>query len=167
MSVWSKRRARRTIRPAVVARSKQLAGVVMHDTSGRLIVASEQAATLLGFAAPDALVGRPALFEDGRTIRHDGMLVRADDQPAAIALRTGQPVESVRIGVLQVDASVRWFEVSAKPLFRVGVATPYAVVSRFTPVRQRRGDNGSTSRYAIDRLSCQNATTRSARHHKR
>jgi hypothetical protein len=165
MSLRSKRTVRRTIRPTVVTRSAEGAGVVMHDTSGRLIVASEQAAMLLGFAGPSALVGRPALFEDGRAIGADGTPLRSSDQPAAIALRTGLQVESMRVGVVQSDTSVRWFDVEANPLFRVGAAMPYAAVSRFIRVPQQSLENGSGSCYAIARSWWKDPGSRSGRHH--
>lgn len=118
--------------------SRPPAGVVMHDSNGRVVVASEQAATLLHCDGPEALVGRKALFDRDAAIREDGTTLAPDDEPAAIALRTGEIVDALRIGWVQSDASVRWFEVEARPLFAVGATTPYAAVCRFVDVPQSR-----------------------------
>jgi PAS domain-containing protein len=108
----------------------------MHDITGRVSVASERAAALLGVGEPDALVGRPGLFGLGLVIGASGVVVGADDQPAAVALRTGQDVAETWLGAVQPDGRpVQWFTVEAKPLFRVGEERPYAAVSRLVPRR--------------------------------
>jgi hypothetical protein len=127
----------------------------MHDSSGRLVVASEQAAVLLGFKGPDTLIGRPALFEEGCAIGEDGAPLSPEHQPAAIALRTGTDVTPIRIGLLAAAGDVRWFDVEAKPLFRVGAARPYAAVSRLVSVRPRtRAKETSALGSATDRSYC-------------
>src|ERR1051326_6489451 len=98
------RHSRANLYPArrrkLAASHTDAAGVVMHDSSGRLVVASEQAAVLLGFKGPDPLIGRPALFEEGCAIGEAGAPWSLEPQPAAIAFRTGTDVTPIRIGLL-------------------------------------------------------------------
>jgi PAS domain-containing protein len=105
-------------------------GVIMQGASGSILVASEQAARLLGVNDPADMAGQPSVFGQGCAIRPDGSEFPEDEQPAALALRTGQKQDDCLIGLRRGDAPTRWFRVRAEPLFNVGSAVPYAVVSR-------------------------------------
>jgi PAS domain-containing protein len=109
------------------------AGIALIDPSGRVLVASEQAAHLLGVSAPTALVGREALFDATATIRPDGTLFPVEDQPGGRAARTGRAQRDVVLGVNGVAPETLWLWVRAEPLTRVGATSPYAVVVRFAP----------------------------------
>ncbi len=109
-------------------------GVVLQDARGRILVASDQAARLLGADGPDALTGRAELFENGSAIRPDGSEFPTDQQPAALALCTGQAQRKTTLGFRLPDGEIRWFHVRAEPLFEVGNVAPYATMSRFVPV---------------------------------
>ena len=106
-------------------------GVVLLDTRGRILVASEQAARLLDAEGPDALTGRPTLFEGGIAIHADGSAFPVETHPAQVALRTGEAQDEILLGVVRAGSEPRWFRMSAEPLFKVGSARPYAAVARF------------------------------------
>lgn len=110
------------------------AGVVLQDPTGRIVVASEQAARLLGVDGPATLVGRVALFEDGMAIRLDGSAFPSDEQPAAIALGSGRAQSDTVLGLRRPGAATVWFHVRAEPLMQVGNSVPYMTVSRFIPI---------------------------------
>jgi PAS domain-containing protein len=106
-------------------------GVVLLDTRGRVLVASEQAARLLDADGPDALTGRPTLFEGGNAIHPDGAAFPAETHPVQVALRTGEAQAEILLGVLRPGNEPRWFRIGVEPLFKVGSARPYAAVARF------------------------------------
>src|SRR5438874_11019322 len=109
-------------------------GVVLLDTRGRILVASEQAARLLDAEGPDALTGRRTLFEGGIAIHADGSAFPLETHPAQVALRTGEAQDEILLGVLRAGSEPRWVGMSAEPLFKVGSASPYAAVARFVSV---------------------------------
>jgi PAS domain-containing protein len=110
------------------------AGVVLQDPTGRIVVASEQAARLLGVDGPATLVGRAALFDDGMVIRMDGSAFPSNEQPAALALGSGRAQSDTVLGVRRPGAATLWFRVRAEPLMQVGSSVPYMTVSRFIPI---------------------------------
>lgn len=103
-------------------------GVVLQDVTGRVLVASEEAARLLEVDGPEALTGRDSLFAG--SIRADGSTLSTDQEPGMLALRTGQAQEPIVLGLRRRGDDVYWVRVSAEPLFKVGSTAPYATTSR-------------------------------------
>jgi PAS domain-containing protein len=112
-----------------------VAGVVLHDPTGRIVAASEQAAHLLGLAGPALLVGRGSLVDDSIAIRLDGSSFPAAEQPAAIALRSGRAHPDTVLGLRLPNGETSWFYLRAEPLMKVGACVPYMAASRFMPIR--------------------------------
>jgi hypothetical protein len=106
-------------------------GVVLLSARGDIVVASEQAARLLEADGPESLTGKPGLFETGTAIHADGSTFATEEQPASLALQTGEKQAEVVLGVKRPGADTRWFLMKAEPLFKIGSAEPYAVVARF------------------------------------
>jgi hypothetical protein len=104
---------------------------VLLSACGHILVASAQAARLLDVDGPESLAGRTALFDDGIAIHADGTAFPTKEQPASVALRTGEKQEDVVVGVKRPGAETRWFLMQAEPLFNAGGATPYAAMARF------------------------------------
>jgi PAS domain-containing protein len=122
--------------------------MVLQDPSGRIVVASEQAAVLLGVDGPAALVGSVALFEDGMAIHADASEFPSHEQPAAIALASGQAQGDTVLGLRRPGAATVWFHVRAEPLFQVGSRVPYMTVSRFSPIGTGLGRIGAVERHS-------------------
>jgi PAS domain S-box-containing protein len=101
--------------------------VLFHNRAGRVTVASQEAARLLG-VTPEDLVGRPSPFQPVPVTGDEA--VSAAQQPAMLALETGRP-QSPTILAAQSGGQTRWFEVSAEPLFKVDGVSVYAAVTRF------------------------------------
>lgn len=90
-------------------------GIVVLAADGRIVQANRAAYRILGFSA-DKIAGRTSLDAAWRTIREDGSPFPGDEHPGAIALRTGEPVLGVVMGVHQPDGSLRWIWVNAVPV---------------------------------------------------
>jgi PAS domain S-box-containing protein len=58
----------------------------------------------------------PDIDPRGRIIRSDGTPFPVEDQPAMLALRTGEVVRDVEMGVPLQDGSTRWWLVNAQPV---------------------------------------------------
>src|SRR5437762_10023830 len=122
-----------------------VAGIVLQDASGRILVANKRAAQVLDASGPAALAGRPALFEPGTLVRMDGSEVPIDQQPGPMALRTGEAQGESVLGFRRAEAAIRWFRVGAEPLFKIGRSVPYAAVWRLVLLPQVRCIDGKRS----------------------
>lgn len=94
-------------------------GVVYQDTSGRITSANPAAQRILGLTL-DQLRGGTWLDPHWKIIREDGSPIADEQQPAMLALRSGQPVKNVMMGVRVAERGFVWILLSAMPLFRDG-----------------------------------------------
>lgn len=111
-------------------------GVVYHDPSGAITAANPAALRILGLSL-DQLQNRTPMDPRWRALREDGSELPGDQHPAMVALRTGEPLRDVVMGV-QVPGrpegeSLAWILVSAVPLFEDGrLAQVYATFEDIT-----------------------------------
>ena len=98
-------------------------GVVCQDANG-VLSANPAAQRMLGLTW-EQMQGRSTSNPDWRVVHEDGSAFSADELPGAFALRTGQEVRDVVVGVVNPHGlRGRWLSVTAKPLFRPGACTP-------------------------------------------
>lgn len=111
-------------------------GVVVQDNTGRIVVANESAARILGLSM-DQLLGRTSVDPHWRTVREDGSEFPGDEHPVPVALRCGVVAKDVVMGVYHPDGDLAWIQVNARPLKRDPESAPYAAVGSFTDVTER------------------------------
>ena len=115
-----------------------LQGVVHHAQDGTIITMNPAAERILG-RPRDELLGSAPDIEEQHTIREDGTLFPGAEHPASVALRTGEPVRGVVMGVYNWEQREhRWLRVDAVPLTRRGDTLPYEVYTVFEDVTQQR-----------------------------
>lgn len=111
-------------------------GVVYQDWSGRITSANPAAQRILGLTL-DQLQGRTSMDPRWQAIREDGSPIPGEQHPITQALKTGQPVKDVLMGVPVPGRDVVWILVSAMPLFKDGqVAQAYAIFEDITDRHQ-------------------------------
>ena len=121
----------------VVAES-MLQGVVHQDADGRIIAMNPAAEHILGKTQAE-FIGSSSVGEERHTVREDGTLFPGTEHPAMEALRTGQPVRAVIMGVFNPKRNERrWISVDAVPVFRPGEARPEEVYTVFADITERR-----------------------------
>jgi len=111
-----------------------LHGVVYQDASGRITSANPAAQRILGLTL-DQLQGRTSMDPRWRAVHEDGSPMTGDQHPAMLALKSGQPVKDVQMGVQLPDGAYVWVSISATPLFKDGRITQ--VYSIFEDVTER------------------------------
>ncbi|MCL5035898.1 MAG: PAS domain S-box protein [Chloroflexi bacterium] len=115
-------------------------GVVYQDADGKIISANPAAEMILGLTL-DQMQGRTSLDPGWKAVREDGTDFPGDEHPATMALRTGEPVMDVAMGVFNPSENqYRWILVSAVPLFKPGENKPYQVHTTFTDFTERKKD---------------------------
>ncbi|OYU94700.1 MAG: hypothetical protein CFE45_19965 [Burkholderiales bacterium PBB5] len=121
----SERKLMEAVRRASESRYRMLfetvpQGVVFQDATGRITSANPAAQRILGLSLSQ-MQGRTSIDPRWRAVREDGSDFPGDQHPAMQALRTGRPMQGVRMGVHVPDRGLVWLQVSAIPLFRQGV----------------------------------------------
>jgi PAS domain S-box-containing protein len=94
-------------------------GVVLIDTSGRIVKANAAAEGILGLARSD-IVGRHYTGPEWRVLRPDGTPMPHEEMAGPRAMREKRPVEGVVMGVERTDGTLVWINVSAAPLLDQG-----------------------------------------------
>ncbi|MBN8580994.1 MAG: PAS domain S-box protein [Anaerolineae bacterium] len=113
-------------------------GVVFQSKIGEVVLANPAAERLLGLTS-DQMQGRTSMDPRWRTIYEDGSDLPGQEHPAMIALRTGQEVRNVVLGVFNPQINdYRWIIVHAVPQFKNGEEEPYQVYTTFDDVTDRK-----------------------------
>ncbi|MCY1021138.1 PAS domain S-box protein [Pyxidicoccus sp. MSG2] len=110
-------------------------GIVVQGRQGDIITANASAERILGLTL-DQLTGRTSMDPRWRAIHEDGSPFAGDEHPAMVALRTGEPVRSVSMGVHRPDGTLIWLSINAQPLHHPGEEEPAMAVASFFDVSE-------------------------------
>ncbi len=110
-----------------------LQGVVFYGRDGRAAEANPAAQRILGLSLEELQSG--SVSTHWHAIREDGTELPSDAHPVTSAFRTGQPVESVVLGLPHPEhAGTRWLRIDAIPEFKAGESEPFQVYSIFEDI---------------------------------
>ncbi|MBE9108112.1 EAL domain-containing protein [Nodosilinea sp. LEGE 07298] len=112
-------------------------GVVLQDISGAIQTCNARAEEILGLTL-DQMQGRTSIDPCWRSVYEDGRPFPGDQHPAMVTLRTGQPCRNVVMGVHKPNGALTWISINVEPMVCPGDTQPYAVVSSFADITQRR-----------------------------
>ncbi|MBI4912317.1 MAG: PAS domain S-box protein [Acidobacteria bacterium] len=111
-------------------------GVVYQDAEGRITAANPAAERILGLSLAQ-MMGLTSMDPRWGVIHPDGSPFPGQDHPAMVALRTGQPVRDVLMGIFHPGTERhRWALVSAVPETRPGEEGPWQVFATLTDVTE-------------------------------
>ena len=113
-------------------------GVVLQDLDGRIVHCNAGAERILG-RTREQLLGLTSFDPIWQVMREDGSPVPADQHPASLTLRSGEPQSGVVLGIQRADGARTWVSVNCQPL-RAAVGAPAEGVivsfSDITPMRR-------------------------------
>ncbi len=112
-------------------------GIVVQNPDGRITDANESACRVFELSR-EQLIGQMSLDSQWQTVHEDGSLFPTRTHPATIALGTGQRQTRVIMGVEKSDGARTWLSINAQPLFHGDALTPYAAVTSFTDITERK-----------------------------
>jgi len=119
-----------------------LQGVVHQDAKGTIISMNPAAERILGKSREDFL-GNNSFKVEHHTIRENGERFPGIEHPAMVALRTGQPVQDVVMGVFNPKLDdYRWININAVPVFRPNDKCPSEVYTVFEDTTERKQADG-------------------------
>jgi PAS domain S-box-containing protein len=112
-------------------------GVVYQDVDGNIISANSAAEEVLGLTI-DQMMGRTSMDPRWKSIHEDGSDFPGDTHPSMVALKTGEEVRNVVMGVFHPDKERHvWININAVPQFKSGENKPYQVYTTFEDITNR------------------------------
>ena len=112
-------------------------GVIYYDTNGLILGANPAACRILGLDE-DALITWP-LTGTGQSVHEDGSPFEPGDYPVTVALRTGEVVTDVVMGVPHGrTGEQRWLRITAVPDARDADGRPQRAYAMFRDLTQER-----------------------------
>jgi sigma-B regulation protein RsbU (phosphoserine phosphatase) len=112
-------------------------GIAFQDPQGRFLEINAAAASLLG-RTREQLLDHAQLCLPGAVVSEDGSTCAPQQQPMAVALRTGRSQVGRVLGIQRPDGSLVWLSVNSQPLFDNDGHTPAGVVSSFFDITERK-----------------------------
>lgn len=113
-------------------------GVVYQDAHGKIISANPAAQNILGLSL-DQMLGRQSIDPRWKAIHEDGSDFPGDEHPSMLALRSGEEVNNVVMGVFNPrDDSHKWINIHAVPQYLPGESQPYRVYATFEDITERK-----------------------------
>jgi PAS domain S-box-containing protein len=111
--------------------------VVLHDANGSIIACNPSAEHILGIGV-EQMRERISINSNWQAIHEDGRPFPIEAHPATISFRTGQPCSNVNMGVYKPTGELTWISINSQPLIRPGEEKPYAVVTSFYDITERK-----------------------------
>ena len=112
-------------------------GFILTDATGATLACNPAAERILG-RSREELAGSDSTDPPWHAVRLDGSPLPADQHPAQLTLRTGRSCSDFLMGVQQPGGELTWISVNSRPLTRPGEERPYAVVTWFADITERR-----------------------------
>ncbi|MDP3877440.1 MAG: EAL domain-containing protein [Methylobacter sp.] len=124
-------------------------GVIYLDEAGVVMAVNQAAENIFG-RSRNIIIGRKFLDNCFKAIQEDGSAFQEQQQPSVLALRTGNPVEGVVMGLFNVELqSYSWVVINAVPEFRVGEAKPFQILMTLTDITQQKLSEGKLSMASV------------------
>ena len=112
-------------------------GIVLQAADGAIYAWNAAAEAILGQTG-DQLRGLTSVDPAWRSIHADGSPFPGEAHPAMVSLATGEPRSGVVMGVHKPDGTLTWILINSRPLVRPGETRPYAVVTSFADITERK-----------------------------
>src|SRR5450756_1239299 len=113
-------------------------GVLYFAPDDTIISANPAAIRMLGITQGEIVTRRPT-ESWWRNIHEDGSKFSAESLPSVQAMRTGEAVHDVIIGIFnEHEEAYRWARINAIPQFRAGETSPYQVYVTMEDITERR-----------------------------
>ena len=126
-------------------------GMVLRNREGRVLISNPSAEQILGFPVADLFVKEEAGDDPPR----DWLLVDEEREefdlallPDCLAVASGEAEAARTLGIERSDGTVTWLSVAAAPLRKPGEGKPYAAVTTFSDISERKNSFDANARLA-------------------
>lgn len=113
-------------------------GVVVQSVEGKIVTVNRSAEQIMGLSSKE-LLGRNLTDSIWKLIQEDGSILEEDQQPATIALQTGDIVSNKVMGIYdQKKKQYHWVRATAKPEFLAGEDKPNQVSTILLDITEQK-----------------------------
>ena len=112
-------------------------GVILMDADGAIRASNASAERILGIPAGE-MAAWAALESRWHAIHEDGSPFPGGTQPVWLTLQTGEPCHDIIMGIHKPDGTLAWISLNSRALCLPGDAQPYAVVTSFADITERK-----------------------------
>jgi len=112
-------------------------GVMVQDATGLWQEANASAERILALSR-DQMAGRTSADIGWRTVHEDGSLLPGEEHPPMVALRTGQAVRDMLMGIHRPDGTFAWLSANAELIPDPETGEPTGVVTSFFDITAQR-----------------------------
>ncbi|MEW6494585.1 MAG: GAF domain-containing protein [Cyanobacteriota bacterium] len=112
-------------------------GIVLQQADGKITTCNASAERILGLNVQQ-MMGRTSIDSCWQCIHEDNSPFPGEEHPAMVTLRTGEPQSNVVMGVHKPDGTLTWILINSQPLLRSGETKPYAAVTSFSDITDRK-----------------------------
>ncbi len=112
-------------------------GIALQDPQGRFVEVNSAALALLGRSREQLLL-HAQLCLPGDVVSEDGTRCPPEQQPMAVALRTGHSQVGRVLGLARPGGAIVWLSVNSQPVFDSNEGGPAGVVSSFFDITERK-----------------------------
>ncbi|MEN9460256.1 MAG: hypothetical protein RIS84_276, partial [Pseudomonadota bacterium] len=112
-------------------------GVILQYADGKIGACNASAERIFGIST-EQMLGLESTGELWNLIHEDGSHFSMDIHPAMITLRTGRACSHITMGVHRPDNTLVWVSVNSQPLWHAGESLPYAAVTTFSDITERK-----------------------------
>jgi len=114
-------------------------GVLFQDADGKIIEANPSAERILGIPVTQ-IKGKDFIQPRWKTFHEDGTEYPTAEQPALLAIKTGQTAQGIVMGIdFPHKKGLTWLRVNSVPLFKPDLAKPYQVYTTFEEIGEPTG----------------------------
>ncbi|HPG38564.1 MAG TPA: PAS domain S-box protein [bacterium] len=123
-------------------------GVVYQDDKGFITSANPAAERILGLTL-EQMQGRTSMHPEWRSIKEDGRPVPGEEHPAMLALKTGEKIFNVVMGVYNPEIkNYRWININATPEFNDSGKKPVRVYATIEDITERKQKEEELRKYS-------------------
>jgi two-component system CheB/CheR fusion protein len=113
-------------------------GVVYQNDRGEITSVNPAAENILGLTL-EQMQGKKSIDPHWHSVHEDGSPFPGEEHPSMIALKTGNKISGVIMGVYNPKKqNTTWIHVSAVPMFKPGAKTPFQVYATFQDITIQR-----------------------------
>lgn len=112
-------------------------GVVVYNAQGQVVTCNPMAGQILGLTQAQMLE-QPFAKPGWGMLQMDGTPFPSEKHPAHLTLKTGEALRNVVMGLQRPSGELLWINVNAEPLINPGETQPYAVITSFSDITERR-----------------------------
>ena len=116
--------------------STMQAGITLQDTDGHIVLANREAQRIIGLSMKE-LQGRTFAELPLSVLREDGSRLSPEDFPSAVTLRSGEPSDSIIIGIMpHSDKKCRWVTTHSLPTMKSDKGYPSEAYTFYTEIQR-------------------------------